>query len=224
MSDFLREVDEDYRRERMVKLWKRYGPWLIGAVGVIVLMVAGGVAWQDHVAEKQGRQANAYQAAMTALEAGETDLGLARLVELEAEGGGMAALAMLSRARVLAGLERRDEAVSTYQALAALPDAPAELRSLGSLRAAMLRLDSAPTEELRAELAALAVPGQPWSASAAELIALALLRDGKQEDARSQLDLLYADPETPPEIRIRAGYYLELIGPPPAAVPVGETP
>lgn len=229
MSDFLREVDEDYRRERMVQLWKRFGPWLIGAAGVIILMVAAGVAWRDHVAKRQGQQAESYQAALTALETGETDLGLARLAELETEGGGIAALAMLSKGQTLTGLGRREEAVSTYQALAALADAPAELRSLGSLRAAMLRLDSAPIDELRAELATLAVPGQPWSASATELIALALIRDGKPEDARSYLDLLFADPETPPEIRTRTGYYLELIGPPPAPAeasgqPAGEAP
>lgn len=215
VSDFLREVDEDYRREQMTLLWKRYGWWVIGAVIAIIAMVAAGVLWRDHAAAERGRQAEAYQAAIALADAGETEAALASLQAVVADGGGTATLAMLTRARLLAANDRRDEAVSAYQVLAAHDAAPPELRSLGSLRAAMLRLDSAPTEELQAELSALAVPGQPWAASASELLALALLRDGKPEAARNYLDLLFADPQTPAEIRTRAGYYLELIGPPP---------
>ena len=41
MTDFFREVDEDYRRDRLVQLWTRYQYLLIGAAVLIVAATAG---------------------------------------------------------------------------------------------------------------------------------------------------------------------------------------
>jgi len=41
VSDVFREVDEELRRDRLMALWKRFGPYLIGAAVALVLVVAG---------------------------------------------------------------------------------------------------------------------------------------------------------------------------------------
>ena len=41
MSDIFREVDEDLRRDRLEKIWERYGAAIVGAVLVIVAGTAG---------------------------------------------------------------------------------------------------------------------------------------------------------------------------------------
>jgi hypothetical protein len=43
MSDIFQEVEEDVRRERYEKLWKKYGNYIIA---LAVLIVAGVAAWQ----------------------------------------------------------------------------------------------------------------------------------------------------------------------------------
>jgi hypothetical protein len=43
---FLREVDDDLRRERMENFAKTYGKWLIAAVVVFLIAVAGYLYWQ----------------------------------------------------------------------------------------------------------------------------------------------------------------------------------
>jgi hypothetical protein len=48
MSDIFREVDEDLRRDRLEKIWKRYGAAFVGAVLLIVAGTAGFVAWRNH--------------------------------------------------------------------------------------------------------------------------------------------------------------------------------
>lgn len=57
MSDeLLREIQEDMQREKLYALWKRYGDWLIGISGAIVLGTAlwvGLSAWQSHRHEAQ---------------------------------------------------------------------------------------------------------------------------------------------------------------------------
>ena len=41
MSDILRQVDEDLRKERLSNLWKKYGLYLVAFIIVIVLTVVG---------------------------------------------------------------------------------------------------------------------------------------------------------------------------------------
>ena len=62
MANFIEEVDEEVRRERMEKLWKRWSPVAIGAVVAIPLpfvgpiigaIVGGGIGY--FTADKQSR-------------------------------------------------------------------------------------------------------------------------------------------------------------------------
>ncbi len=41
----IREVDEELRRDRMRKLWRQGGPWVIAAAVAVVLVVAGYEGW-----------------------------------------------------------------------------------------------------------------------------------------------------------------------------------
>ena len=60
MSDIFREIDEELRRDNLLKLWSRYGRYIIGAA-VFVLVVAGGiVAWRDHQLSERRAQSARY--------------------------------------------------------------------------------------------------------------------------------------------------------------------
>ena len=41
MSDILRQVDEDLRKDRLLVLWKKYGYYLIGIIAVLIIFVIG---------------------------------------------------------------------------------------------------------------------------------------------------------------------------------------
>ena len=48
VSDIFREIDEELRRDNLLKLWSRYGRYVI-AVAALALVIAGGVvAWRAH--------------------------------------------------------------------------------------------------------------------------------------------------------------------------------
>ena len=56
MSEIFREIDEELRRDQLLKVWRLYGRYIIAAV-VVALAIAGGiVAWRNHqLAERQAR-------------------------------------------------------------------------------------------------------------------------------------------------------------------------
>jgi hypothetical protein len=44
----LREVEEELRRERLEKIWKDYGTYILGAAAAIVVGVLGFKYWESH--------------------------------------------------------------------------------------------------------------------------------------------------------------------------------
>src|SRR5689334_3890718 len=60
VSDIFREIDEELRRDNLLKLWSRYGRHIV-VLAVAVLVVAGGiVAWRDHQLSERRAQSMRY--------------------------------------------------------------------------------------------------------------------------------------------------------------------
>src|SRR5215831_20697299 len=74
VSDIFREIDEELRRDNLLKLWSRYGRYVIAAA-VFVLLVAGAiVAWRDHqLSERRGQSTRYASALALARDAKEAD-------------------------------------------------------------------------------------------------------------------------------------------------------
>ncbi len=45
---FLKEVDENLRRDRMTDFFKSYGKWIAVAVVLFLAAVGGWIYWQEH--------------------------------------------------------------------------------------------------------------------------------------------------------------------------------
>src|SRR5688500_17500150 len=76
---FLREVDEEYRRDQAMQIFKRYGRLIIGAVVVALIALAGWLYWQHHNQSQAGVQGEEYDAAMRLAEQGQGDKALPAL-------------------------------------------------------------------------------------------------------------------------------------------------
>jgi hypothetical protein len=54
VSDIFSEVDEEVRRERLKKLWERYGGLLIAACVLVVVAVGGWRTYEWYQAKESG--------------------------------------------------------------------------------------------------------------------------------------------------------------------------
>ncbi|WP_349371695.1 tetratricopeptide repeat protein [Salinarimonas sp.] len=218
MDQFTREVDEEYRREQMAAMWKRYGGIVVAVVLVVVLGVAGFTFW-----ESRQRQA-AEDAALRLYEAGRlvaddrTEEARAVLADVAADApGGTGVLAELRLAALLAE-ESTAEGVAAYEAIAADAENPAVLRDLARLRAAVLQLDAAPDAALPV-LQSLAQGEGAFRHTAREQLGLAALDRGDYEKAGEWFDQIAVDPETPGALRQRLAIYSALVAAGPVAGP-----
>lgn len=210
-ENLLREIQEDLRRERLEKLWKRYGSVLIGAALAIVVAVAAYQAWKAWELSQREARSAAFIAAERLVD-GDPSAAENAFAAIEDEGSdGFAMLAGFRQAALLAEEGRLDDAAAEYDALAARLDNPL-YRDLARLRWVSVRLNSDPAaaEDSRLGEALVALSGDtnPWRFSAREMSAAMALRKGDVGQARELLGKLQADVETPQGIRTRSAEML----------------
>jgi len=213
LSDIFTEVDEDLRRERVLKLWKRYGNYVLAAAVAIVVGTAGNVAWQDYSRRQAETAATQYVVALDeAKSAASADAGKALASIAQNGPAGYAALARLEEAGLKATGGDRAQAVELYRKIAADSSIDGDLRNAATLLAALNSVDTASPADLDKELAPLATPASPWRYLAWEIQALAAAKAGNLDDARKLYSRISDDAEAPTSARARAAEMLAALG------------
>lgn len=222
MTEFFREVDEDLRRDRLIRLWTRYRFLLIG---LAVLAVAGTGAWQvyGHYSGQAAEAAGAkFEAAAQLARDGKSAESAAAFVALsETAPRGYASLARLRAAGEIAASDPQ-AAIKAYEAMANDPSFNPEFRDFSKLRAAMLRVDSDDPLEFERRYAPLASDNFPYRHQIRELLGLAALKRNSFDSAGRWFDGIITDTRSPAGIRMRARALLGLVQS--SLLPAGNAP
>jgi len=202
---FLREVDENLRRDQLQDIAKKYGAWIIAGVVLLLAALGGWIYWQDRQAKAAAQDSEVLAQIYTDIGAGRGANVPQRLDALAAESeGALKASAMLARAAV--AIEQNDRAAATakFNQVAADEDLPQPYRDLGLIRATSMEFDTLRPEQVIARLQPLTKPGNPWFGSAGELTAMALIKQGKKLEAGRLFAAIAADQQVPESIRARS--------------------
>jgi hypothetical protein len=211
LADIFNEVDEEVRRERLQKLWERYGIYVIA---LAILIVAGMAAWRGYVwwdGKRAAAAGAAFESALTLSEEGKHAEADAAFAKIAAEAPAGYRLLARFRAAAEAAQTKPQDAVKAFDALAADSSIGPTLQDLAAVRASMLLVDSAPLAEMKRRLDPVAEPGHAFRHTARELLALSAWRNHDFTAARHYLDQIAGDGETPPGTRARADVLSALI-------------
>ncbi|MHA6645934.1 tetratricopeptide repeat protein [Mesorhizobium sp. A623] len=214
MSDdsFIREVNDEIRKDQAKALWDRYGPALIAAVVLIIVGTAAYVGYRYWDELRANRSGDAYSQALVLADSGKNDEALAAFAQLEKDGyGAYPLLARMRAATVKAEKGDVDAAVKDFDAVAADASIPAVLRDMAKLRAALLLVDHGSFADVSGRVEALTADTNPLRHSAREALGLAAWKEGKNADALKLFDQIAADEAAPRNIRQRATMMAGLI-------------
>lgn len=204
MSEIFREIDEELRRDNLLKLWKLYGRYVI-AVVVLALLVAGGiVAWRNHQLSQRQAQSVRYEAALALLRQGKDAEAAKIFASVGDEGGSYANLAAFEAADLAAKSGDVKGAIADYDKLAAMPGLDPDLRDAATLLSVMNGFADSDPQKVIDRLKPLAADGSPWRYTALDLTAAAKLKAGDKAGALDIYKQLAADPAAPEGARSRA--------------------
>ena len=204
MSDIFREIEDELRRDNLLKLWQRYGKYVI-AVAVLAIVIAGGIAaWRDHQASERRAQGARFSSALALAREGK-EADAAKLFALLAqEGGGYSLLAAFQEAELLRKSGDTKAAIAAYDHLAGSSGIDPEFRDLAVLLSVMHGLPDEDPKAAMARLQPLSASGNPWRASALDLSAAAKLKAGDRRGALEIYKELADDLTAPQALRARA--------------------
>jgi hypothetical protein len=210
MDEFIREVDEEYRRERVLAIWRRYSG-LIVAVAILVVAGVGGWRYWQHTQQQQAEAAALrFDDAVRLSREGKLDESEKALGAMV--GDAPAGYRLLARFRLAAETGRQNPAdgAKAYDALASDSSVDGTMQDLARLRSAMLRLDAGDPAATARDLERLAAPTNPWRHTARELLGLAAMKRGDFDAAGRWFDQIASDRDTPAALRGRLEIYSAL--------------
>lgn len=211
MADIFQEVDEEVRRERLNKLWQRYGHYIIAACVLVIVAVGAWRGYEWWETKKAVEAGAAFEQAVNLAEAGKHQEAEAAFAKLASEG--TAGYRLLARLREAAELGRTDRkaAIKAYDEIAVDRSVGQVIQDLAALRVSFLLVDGSSYGDMRARLEPLTGPDRAFRHSARELLALSAWKQGDMGAARQWTDMIITDPQTPSGARSRAEVLSELI-------------
>ena len=217
-NEFIREVDEDYRRDQVARIWKRYNALIITAAILLVAAVGGYNYWRHAERARAELASERFDKASRLAKDGKGEEADRDFAAIQAEGPG--GYALLARFRLAAETGKRDAAAGAqaYDKLAADSGIGDTLRDLARLRAALLRLDGPDPAGALTSLQGLAAPANAFRHTAREMLGLTALKRGDIEGAGRWFDQISADAETPQGLRQRVEVYEALVAGGPVTV------
>jgi hypothetical protein len=215
LSDIIREVDEELRRENWEILWKKYGKFAIAAAVALVLGTAAVVGWREFDRSQRMAAGDAFGTMIAEVENTREPAQAADMLAayIQDAPDGYATLARLREAKLRADAGEREAAVMLYDALAADSAVEPLFRDLASLYVVRMQVDGGDPATLNARLSPLAAVSNPWRYTARELQAVVALNSGDSATAREIFTRLADDMETPDSLRTRATEMLRAMGP-----------
>jgi hypothetical protein len=202
---FVREVDENLRRDQLRDFFKTYGNWLVAAV-VLFLVASGGLIWwKQHQVQEHEAQVEKLAQVYKDIGSGKSAQAPQQLDELS-KSGAKAVRASALFARAALALQQNDVklAATTYKSIAGDSGLPKPYRDAALVRQTALEFDQMKPEDVISRLEPLAKPGEPWFGTAGELTALAMVKQGKRQEAGQLFAAIARDPGVPQTIRARA--------------------
>ncbi|WP_019516045.1 tetratricopeptide repeat protein [Sphingomonas sp. Mn802worker] len=210
---FLREVDEEYRREQMIGAWQRYGRWIVVAVVALLVAFAGFLFWQHRervAAEKEGET---LQTAYDYLGANDFNGAAKPLAELaQSSRDGYRVLALFSQADVLLSKNDLKGAAAKFAGVANDAGVAKPFRDLGLIRQTAAEYDTLKPDVVIQRLSPLAVQGNAFMGSAGEMVGAAYLAQGKRDLAAQTFARVARDKTVPASLRQRAVQMAGVLG------------
>ncbi len=209
----MREVDDAVRQEDMAEFGKRYGVPIVSALVLGLAAFGGYLYWNN--SQEQARQGDSETliTAMDQQDAGNLSAASQGLEPLATgKRAGARAIALMAQGAIALQDGKPTAAAEIFAGVADDADVADEIRELARVRQVSALYDQLEPAEIVRLLDAAAKPGRPFFPSAGEMVAMALVEQGKRQEAGTLFAQIARDENAPQTLQARARQMAGLMG------------
>lgn len=222
-DEFLEEVENDIRQERLQKLWQQYGKIIIGVFVGVLAIVGLYMMWQNHQGKQREELAEKFIGAQELVAQGKMTeaMGVMQVIA-ESSHKNYAVLAKFSKASLLLedGKEKDAKAaVEIYKSVANDSTVEKNLQDFSKVLWVNAEMDAFASTATEADmkrliemLDPLTIKENPWHFLAIEFKGLLLYRLNDNSAAVENFMALAQDAKTPEHMRLRVQLMLQTLG------------
>ena len=198
------EVNEELRRQQLKSIWDRFGVYIIGFAVLIILSVGGNEIINHLNNRVSQRESNAFDNALNLIEKGNDSAGLDQLIELTEGKTGYKGLALFRLSSESLTNGNYQEAVDYLKKASLDKTLTNNLRVFAKIKAGLILVDNGSFSEVDVLLKEVIESGGPFSFHAKEILALALIKNGRDLEAQEIFLEIANDASAPPVLARRA--------------------
>ena len=208
MSDILRQVDEDLRKEKIHQLWKKYRFYVISFFFIVLIAVIGFQFWVSLDKSKNEKIVNKY---INATNENDLNEGLAQLEEIiDADNIYLSGLAELKIANLYVSNGNKVEGSIRLEKIIKNNKYEPLIKDLARYFLLMLNVDSYSDDEFDNYLKNTKIQNSNLQYMFNELILIRKLLSGNKEESIKGFQELIDIPNVPNDIKIRAKKFIEV--------------
>lgn len=209
-EEFIREVDEDLKEEKRIKLWKQLLPYVLSICLGIVIFTSGYVFWESYSKKSKQRLGDDFTAAVQLLNEDDLDAALIALDRIVDKGSdGYVTLAKMKKASVLINSGETEKGLAIYLDLEknAIDQS---FRDISTILYVMNSMDKKDPDKLLEKIKKLE-SSNVWKSSALEMKAFLYLKMNNKEEAKEIFQSILDLPSSPSSLANRAKNMIEFL-------------
>ena len=209
-EEFIKEVDEDIKEEKRIKLWKKLIPYVISFSLTIILFTSGFVFWKNYTRNSNQTLGDDFTAAVDLAKENDTDAALLALDRIVDKGSdGYATIAKMKKASLLIDKGLSDEGLSIYLDLERNA-VDQSFRDIATILYVLNSMDKIAPETLLKKIEPLE-NSKVWQSSALELKAFIFLKNNNKKLAKETFQSILNLKTSPSSLSTRARNMVEYL-------------
>ena len=210
-EEFIREVDEDLKEEKRMKLWKKLLPFIVSISLGVILSTPGFVLWKNYTNQVKQQLGDDFTAAVELSKDEDIDAALLALDRIVNKGSdGYVTMAKMKKASLLIEKGELEKGLDIYLDLEKNA-VDQSFRDISTIFYVMNSIDSDDPDILLKKLEPLE-NSLIWKSSALELKAFIFLKNNKREEALKVFEEIVLMPSKPSSLGLRAKNMIDFLG------------
>ena len=208
MSDILRQVDEDLRKDRLLKIWRSYRIYIVGSILIILISLSG---YQYYLSSTQSKNEAIVEQYINSINSTDVNTSIEQLLELnESDNSFIKGLAKLKRAELYFATEDKGQAIKLLESISIDESLDQIIRDMALYKYLMIQLDTL-DKDLYFEI----IDSQDLNSSKfkylfKELKALKYLIEGDRINSLEIFESIISDENSPINLKTRSEKFIKI--------------